>query len=267
MKRPITLTLLALFALSVGTTVQANDIEDFFKAAIRGSNHRGHDRHDDRRYRSTSFRGARHDDHRYHDHGYDVRPRRSSSFNISIGLNNSRFNGPRVATTPVIVAPVPRYPVIEAPRPILSPAPVPRIRVPSLYNHGPSLLEAPYPAAPAPVGSLYVPGASVNPLARFGYGDIVDCPVPLFARVRVRDRDNIHPRAVDIVVAVKDPNACSHACTCCTNRTVFVPLCVPPCPLEKVKVSRDGTRMELDYGDYEIDITSRNGLVTVDYDD
>ena len=250
MKRPITFTLLSLIALSTGAVVQANDIEDFFKAAIRGSS-RSHD-HDHHNHR-TSYRGRGYDAHDHRDHG-DTRLRRTSSFNISIGVNR-----PRVA-----VAPVPVYPIIEAPRPMRLPAPFP-----GSHNHGPAFPAPPVPVRPIPVNPVrprYLPSAA-NRHAEFGYGDIVDCPVPLFSRVKVRDRDNIHPRAVDIVIAVKDPNTCRHACTCCEKRSVFVPLCVPPCPLEKVKVSRDGTRMELDYGDYEVDITSRGGLITVDYDD
>ena len=88
----------------------------------------------------------------------------------------------------------------------------------------------------------------------------------MFTRVRVKDRKNIHPYARPVVIAVRNPNACKHTCSCCTE-PVYIEVLAPPCPLEDVDVSRDGTRIELDYGDYEVDITSRKGVVTVDYDD
>ena len=171
MKRPITLLLLSLIALSTSAVVQANDIEDFFKAAVRGSTRsNGRDGFRDRR---SPYRGR----------SYDPRSRRSSSFNISIGVTRPR----------VVVPPVRSYPVTAGSRPVLlppatvpslPPAPVPVLPpapVPQLHNRGPAFPAPPVPVRPVPVNPvpvnpvhpLYVPSAT-NPHAEFGYGDIVD---------------------------------------------------------------------------------------------
>lgn len=272
MKRlSIALSLLSLLTFST-TAVEANDIEDFFKAAFRGPNY-GHDghAHGRDRFRQSAYRGG-HDSHshgrsRFDDRGYDRRrfPARNSSFHLSIGLNNSRLGVGRSSraavgpTGPLVVTP---RPILEAPAPIVLPVPHPGFR-------GPRLPAPPVPVLPVPrVNGPALPGPAVlDPHTRFDYGELIECEVPLFTRVRVKDRDNIHPRSVDLVIAVKDPNTCERSCTCCEKRSVFVPICVPPCSPERIKVSRDGSRIELDYGDYEVDISSRRGLVTVDYDD
>lgn len=272
MKR-LVVALSTLLTLAVASSVQANDIEDFFKAAFRGprndrsSRYRDYDR-GSRSYRGRDVRSVSR--HGHHDYDYDYRDRyrgrsrSNSSFQISFGINNSR---PRVATVPtrpvVIVDP---RPVLPAPPPLIipeAPAPVRSYRV------APAPVRV--PVLPAPTRPILVPGLPrverpVVPVHDFDFGDIVTCRVPMFTRVKVKDRDNIHPHARHVTVAVKNPNACRHSCSCCTE-PVYIDICVPPCPLRDVDVSRDGSRIELDYGDYEVDITSRNGVVTVDYDD
>jgi hypothetical protein len=42
---------------------------------------------------------------------------------------------------------------------------------------------------------------------------------------------------------------------------------VPPCGCPEIKTSHSGKRVTYDYGEYEVDITSKNGKVVVDYDD
>jgi hypothetical protein len=253
---------LSLLAITT-TAVEANDIEDFFKAATRGSSrrHGSYSKHGHSRFRQTAHRNA-HDSHhghsghsRFDDRGYDVRrsPGRSSSFRLTIGVNNDRLDVAR--GTRVVV--VPTHPVLVAPAPLTIPVPDPTF-------DGPRLPAPPMPVHPIP--PVNAP-AGHHSHSQFHYGEFIDCPVPLFTRVRVKDRDNIHPRAVDLVIAVKDPNSCHHVCTCCEKRSVFVPICVPPCPPRSIEVSRDGSRIELDYGDYEVDIRSRHGVITVDYDD
>lgn len=101
---------------------------------------------------------------------------------------------------------------------------------------------------------------------------------PLFDRVKYEDRDHIHPHAVPTIVQVLDP--CSdkarggllrrlHAdddCDACGPQCVFVEICVPPgCP--EIKVSRGGRKVKYDYGDYKVEILSKDGVVYVDYDD
>lgn len=97
-------------------------------------------------------------------------------------------------------------------------------------------------------------------------GEIVDCPVPLATCVKVEDPHNIAPGAVPVVVAVRDPNLPPwHAG--CVDAVVYVEVCAPPCPLHKLTISPCKTRMRLDFGQYEIDITSCKGHIVVDYDD
>lgn len=84
-------------------------------------------------------------------------------------------------------------------------------------------------------------------------------PVVLYPHVRIKDPHKIHPLAVPTIVEVPDPN--DRHCTVC------IEICAPPC--ECVKVKRHGLlkrKMEFDYGKYEIDVTSRKGVVTIDYD-
>ena len=97
----------------------------------------------------------------------------------------------------------------------------------------------------------------------FQLGQFVNCQVPLATCVRVEDQCNIAPNAVPVVIAVRDPNSCVHDIY---ERLVFVQIFVPPCPLRNLQVSPCRTRMSLDYGKYEVDIKSVNGLVVVDYD-
>ncbi len=99
--------------------------------------------------------------------------------------------------------------------------------------------------------------------------------VSLFECVRVKDPHHIHPCAVPTIVQIADPcpkcNTCCDPCNpcaqCCEQPCVSVQICVPPCGCPKVKTRRNGHYVKYDYGKYRIEITSRNGVVTVDYDD
>jgi len=91
--------------------------------------------------------------------------------------------------------------------------------------------------------------------------------IELFPCVTYEDHGHIHPCAVRTVVAVKDPTCCPDPCGCCQPGCVYVEICVPPCCPYKYEVKRrDHSKIEYDYGRYEIEITSRNGVVHVDYD-
>lgn len=98
------------------------------------------------------------------------------------------------------------------------------------------------------------------------FGEVVTCEVPLYRRLRVRDRHNIARGARPMVVAVKAPGACDHACSCCANEIVYVRVMAPPCPPKCVTVSPCGRHVRMDFGKYEIDIVSMANLVKVDYD-
>lgn len=119
---------------------------------------------------------------------------------------------------------------------------------------------------PAPLPFHPAPHISGGP----AYGTLVEY-APLYHRVRYEDRDNVHPCAIKKIVAVKDPNpTCGDcgACGGCNTGCVFVEICVPPCGDFELKIERkDGSKIELDYGKYEIEIKSKKGVVEVDYDD
>lgn len=95
-------------------------------------------------------------------------------------------------------------------------------------------------------------------------GQIVCCRVPLATVVRVKGADHICGHAVPAVVAVRDPNHCSHDVV---ERVVYVQVMVPPCPPRKVEVSSCRTRVKLCFHDYEVEITSKSGVISVEYDD
>ena len=132
----------------------------------------------------------------------------------------------------------------------------------------------PVPANPAPLPAPYVdPGVAdpvIGPPVVTGrhcqIGEFVTHPVPLFDCVRVEDRDNVHPAALPAVIAVRDPRLPSHL-PASLAPPVFVEICVPPCECNRVRISRNGSRIDLDYGEYEIQITSSRGRVSIDYDD
>ena len=163
------------------------------------------------------------------------------SFSLSIGVGNSGlhrgYGYPVVARQPILtapqVAPVPTVPQLP---------PVPQYRQP---------LPAPGPALTAPQG--------FDPFA-YEFGQIMDCPVPLYTNVLVKDRCNIAPNAVPIVVCARDPN-------CTRGSRVFVQIFVPPCPPRKVRCYNGGRNIDYVYPGYEVNVRSRAGKIIVDYDD
>ncbi len=148
-----------------------------------------------------------------------------------------------------VIPPAPVLPGLVPPAPL----PAPTVRPPITINR-PIL---PAPGIPAPV---------VRQQPHFDFGDLVDCEVPLYRRVRVRDRHNIARGARPMVVAVKAPGACDHACSCCADKVVYVRVMAPPCPPQSVTVSPCGRHVRMDFGKYEIDVVSTAKLVKVDYD-
>ena len=98
-------------------------------------------------------------------------------------------------------------------------------------------------------------------------GALPSGPIELFRRVEYDDREDSHPRGVKRLVAVRDPRSCRKPCDCCEPGLVFVEVCVPPHGCPKVKHSKDLRKIELDYGEYEIEIASEDGEVEVEYED
>lgn len=94
-------------------------------------------------------------------------------------------------------------------------------------------------------------------------GSFVTCPVALETCVQVRDTCRIAPNAVPVVVAIRDPHLGRYRK--CIEQLAYVEVYVPPCPVQRVKVSPCRTRIRLDYGRYAVNIVSRNGVVTISY--
>ena len=245
-------TLLALLFTTASPT-QANDIVNFLKA-LNGNSGRhsgpvvvqpvgshGHE-HDGAVYGNQGHGGHGPGDpfgnsgtHRPSINTVNLRPnhyvapraRRNSGLQISLQFGE---NGSR---NPGYGAPV----YVPAPRPVQLLPPVPVYPVVPVYPH----------VAPAP----------------FQIGQFIDCRVPLATCVHVEDECNIAPNAVPVVIAVRDPNMCVHETV---ERLVYVQIFVPQCPLRDLQVSPCRTRVSLDYGKYEVDIRSGNGVIVVDYD-
>ena len=165
----------------------------------------------------------------------------------------------------------------------------------------PAVPPAPYalePVGGVPFGAGFPPPHAGGIGAGFGAGPVADlasagglcdldgCGLPLFGAVRIEDRRNIAPHGVRKVVAVSDPRlpgpprglarlfhrvrgGDEPGCVECDagDALVFVEVCVPDCRPEEVKVTRRGRRVHLDYGEYEVTLTARDGYVHVDYDD
>jgi hypothetical protein len=98
-------------------------------------------------------------------------------------------------------------------------------------------------------------------------GQIVTCTVPLAPHVRVRNSHEIAPGACPVVVAVRDPHLGAWGSSGCVEGLAYVQVLAPPVPLRRATVSPCRTVVELDYGDWEITVTSANGLIEVEYDD
>ena len=120
-------------------------------------------------------------------------------------------------------------------------------------------LQPPPEPVPSPAPVPAPPAAAIEGLAA---GSIVTEGVAAYPHVRIKDADDMAPEVVPVFVAVRDPN-----CRKGPAGLVFVKVCVPTCPLCKLRVKRDGARVELDYGKYEIDIRSHKGVVTIEYED
>ena len=103
-----------------------------------------------------------------------------------------------------------------------------------------------------------------------------DDAVELFKCVKYKDHDEIAPCAVPKIIQVLDPCACEDPCNCCERKCVSIKICVPPpceckcaceCEGEQVKVSKNGTRVRYDYGEYAVDVRVKEGYIEVDYQD
>ena len=159
------------------------------------------------------------------------------------------------------------------------PAPVPsyhssrdQVRLGFSINFGsgsvqPRLAPVYVPAAPPvpPRRTVFVPQPAPAPICvcRHQIGEFVDTRVPLATCVRVRNLCDAAPNAIPAVIAVRDPDMCTHDTE---ERVAYVQILVPPQPLRSLEISRCRTRIDLCFGEYDISICSKDGLITVEYD-
>lgn len=121
---------------------------------------------------------------------------------------------------------------------------------------GPALYPTPVPQNALPPSPGGAPLPMVAPPAAG--------PIALYDCVKYRQCRKIAPCAVPMVVSVKDP--CSLPCDCC-EKCVNVEICVPQCECPPtVTTCNNGCKVRYDFGKYAVNITSRRGVVIVDYD-
>lgn len=131
------------------------------------------------------------------------------------------------------------------------PAPLP----PVMNSAPPSALPLPEAAPPG------IPGTVAA-----GAPPVILAPAPvLFPKVKYIDRRHIAPCAVPMYVAVRDPCERHDRCSCGPPKCVLVQICVPP-GTPKITSRRDGSKVRYDYGRYAVNITSKHGVVVVNYD-
>jgi hypothetical protein len=155
-----------------------------------------------------------------------------------------------------------------------SPGPIPYgPNAPGPGSYGPGVNGPMAPVAgPASPTALPLPEAappmSGFPLAAGGPPLPLAPAPPLFPYVKYRDRRHIAPGAVPMYVAVRDPCDCPRhgRGDCGPPKCVLVEICVPPCGPSKISCKHDGTHVRYDYGRYAVNITSRHGVVVVNYD-
>jgi hypothetical protein len=150
-------------------------------------------------------------------------------------------------------------PVLQAPaNDAVPPAPLP----PVTSSAPPSALPLPEAAPPGPV--IPVPAAPGAVMAGSPPVQLAPAPV-LFPNVKYRDRRHIAPCAVPMYVAVRDPCERHDRFSCGPPKCVLVEICVPP-GMPRITCRHDGTRVRYDYGRYAVNITSKHGVVVVNYD-
>ena len=146
---------------------------------------------------------------------------------------------------------------------------------------------APPPEINVPTNPEAIPTPKREPIEIDGHaegakflklGTIVEGNVPLYAKVRIEDADEIHPRAVPFVIAVMDPHEgpwhphskikkfiAGETPDDPPTPVVFVKVFLPPEALSSMKIRRE--EIDFKYGGSEVNIDSEDGVVTIEYDD
>jgi hypothetical protein len=125
----------------------------------------------------------------------------------------------------------------------------------------------PVPQMSQPLPPPMRPVPEMGPAAAGGPPIAMAPGIALYPRVRYHDKRHIAPCAVPMIVAVRDPCAGRDPCAACgPPKCVLVEICVPPCGCPKICTKHDGAKVRYDYGKYAVNITSRHGVIVVDYD-
>jgi hypothetical protein len=125
----------------------------------------------------------------------------------------------------------------------------------------------PIPQVAQPLSPSVQPVPSMGPAAAGGPPIAMAPGIALYPRVKYHDKRHIAPCAVPMVVAVRDPCASRDPCSACgPPKCVLVEICVPPCGCPKICTKHDGAKVRYDYGRYAVNITSRHGIIVVNYD-
>ena len=107
--------------------------------------------------------------------------------------------------------------------------------------------------------------------------------IELYPCVEYDDRDEMHPRAQPVIVAVPDPSSVKHPfywlvgdapcdgcghCAHCAKPCAYVEICIPPnCPVPQPKVRSNGRKYVYDFGKYSVEVKLQRGKIEVEYDD
>lgn len=151
------------------------------------------------------------------------------------------------------VPPAPEYPPVPeyqpTPKAPLAPPPLPPEE---LFG------ETPSDTITGPRFGSSEPAIPVSP--DFRPGQFASVETELYPRVRVEGEDEIPRHAVPQIIAVRSPDPLRFP------GLVYVPVRVPPGPCRDLKVKDDGAKIEMNYGDFSVEIVSAKGLVSVEYD-
>ncbi|REK28975.1 MAG: hypothetical protein DWQ41_05365 [Planctomycetota bacterium] len=102
--------------------------------------------------------------------------------------------------------------------------------------------------------------------------------IELYPNVSYDDRDEMHPYAEPVIVAVPDPSSVKHPfywlvgdAPCnndCVQPMAYVEICIPPnCPVPQPSVRHNGRKYVYDFGKYSVEVKLERGGIEVEYDD
>ena len=247
MTRKLFSTALILSVVSaVPQTSSANDILDFLRAINGTPAHHGHV---DTRRGQLDPRLAHADIH------HDARGRSSRFEPVSIHRGHDHNRGRGITTSPRF-QPVNRRSGVSFNVSFGNPSMLAQAPPPAIYPPAPAPFVLPAPPVPGSFGHL-----------PHELGQMITCPVPIETHVEIRNACRVAPGAIPAVIAVRDPHLGRFRSRGCVEQLAYVEILVPQCPLQRVRVSPCKTRIRLDYGKYEIDITSKNDCVVINYRD